>query len=60
MTLKPKYYDIVTPVQLLYYNDYSEDSDGKVVTKGNVYTHPLGKVAFDIELPGKLQLELNA
>ena len=52
-TLKPKHYDIVTPVQLLYYDDYIEDSDGVILSKGNLYTHPLGKVSFDIELPGK-------
>ena len=52
-SLKPKHYDIVTPVQLLYYDDYSEDSDGVVLRKGKLYTHPLGKVSFGIELPGK-------
>lgn len=51
-SLKPKYYDIVTPVHLLYYDEYSENSDGVVVSKGTPYPHPLGKVSFDVELPG--------
>ena len=53
-SLRPKHYDIVTPVQLLYYDDYTENSDGVVVSKGQLYTQPLGKVTFSIELPGKL------
>ena len=50
MILKPKYYDIVTPVQLLYYDDYKEDNG--VVTKKNLHSL-LNKVSFDVELPGK-------
>ena len=53
MILKPKYYDIVTPVQLLYYDDYQENNG--VVTKKNVHNHPLGKVTFGVELLGKSQ-----
>ncbi|PFX33767.1 Coagulation factor VIII [Stylophora pistillata] len=49
MILKPKYYDIVTPVQLLYYDDYKEDNG--VVTKKNLHSL-LNKVSFDVELPG--------
>ena len=52
--LKPKHYDIVTPVQLLYYDEYTENSDGVVVRKGTPYPHPLGKVSFDVELLGKI------
>lgn len=52
-SLKPKHYDIVTPVQLFYYDEYTEDADGVVLSKGTLYTHPLGKVSFGIELPGK-------
>ena len=51
-SLKPKHYDIVTPVHLLYYDDYVENSDGVVVSKGTPYSHPLDKVSFDAELPG--------
>lgn len=50
MILKPKYYDILTPVQLLYYDDYKEDNG--VVTKKNFHTLPLDKVSFGVELPG--------
>ena len=53
MILKPKYYDIVTPVQLLYYDDYQENNG--VVTKKNVHNHPLSKVTFGVELSGKSQ-----
>lgn len=53
MILKPKYYDIVTPVQLLYYDDYQENNG--VVTKKNVHNHALGKVTFGVELSGKSQ-----
>ena len=51
-SLKPANYSIVTPVQLLYYDEYREDDAGVVVSKGQHYSHPLDKVAFDIELPG--------
>ena len=51
-SLKPANYSIVTPVQLLYYDEYNEDEAGVVVSKGQYYSHPLDKVAFNIELPG--------
>lgn len=51
-SLKPANYSIVTPVQLLYYDEYSEDEAGMVVSNGQYYSHPLDKVAFNIELPG--------
>ena len=42
----------MTPVQLLYYKDYSEDGD--VITKGAPLSSPLPlqTVAIDIEIPG--------
>lgn len=40
----------MTPVQLLYYKDYSEDGD--VITKGTPFSSPLQTVAIDIEIPG--------
>ena len=40
----------MTPVQLLYYKDYSED--GEVITKGAPFSNPLQTVAIDIEIPG--------
>lgn len=52
-SLKPANYSIVTPVQLLYYDDYSENSAGVVLRKGNHFSPPLDKVAFNIELPGE-------
>ena len=55
-SLKPKHYDIVTPVHLLYYDEYIENSDGVVVSNGTAYSHPLGKVSFDVELPGRILL----
>ena len=51
-TLKPANYSVVTPVQLLYYDKYNENSDGVVLSKGRYFSHPLDKVSFDIELPG--------
>ena len=53
-SLKPANYDVVTPVQLLYYDDYRENSEGKVLSRGRLFRQPLDKVAFNIELPGKL------
>ena len=53
-SLKPANYDVVTPVQLLYYDDYRENSEGMVLSKGRLFSHPLDKVAFNVELPGKL------
>ena len=51
-SLKPANYSVVTPVQLLYYDDYSEDPEGEVLHKGRYFSPPLDKVAFNIELPG--------
>ena len=53
-SMKPANYSVVTPVQLLYYDEYSETSEGEVLSKGNYFSHPLEKVAFNVELPGKL------
>ena len=52
-TLKPSNYSLVTPVQLLYYDDYLENSEGIVMSKGQYFTHPLDNVTFNIELPGE-------
>ena len=52
-TLKPSNYSIVTPVQLLYYDDYLENSQGILLSKGTYFSNPLDKVAFNIELPGE-------
>lgn len=51
-TLKPSNYSLVTPVQLLYYDDYLENSQGILLSKGRSFSNPLDKVAFNIELPG--------
>ena len=58
-SLKPKHYDIVTPVHLLYYDVYTENSDGEVVSKGTPYSHQLGEVSFDVELPGSILYCVN-
>ncbi|KAK2570616.1 Neuropilin-2 [Acropora cervicornis] len=50
-TLKPSNYSLVTPVQLLYYDDYLENSQGILLSKGRYFSNPLDKVAFNIELP---------
>ena len=52
-TLKPSNYSLVTPVQLLYYDDYLENSQGILLSKGKSFSNPLDKVAFNIELPGE-------
>ena len=52
-TLKPSNYSLVTPVQLLYYDDYQENSQGILLSKGKYFRSPLDKVAFNIELPGE-------
>ena len=52
-TLKPSNYSLVTPVQLLYYDDYLENSQGILLSKGTYFSNPLDKVAFNIELPGE-------
>lgn len=49
-SLKSGKHHIVTPVQLLYYKEYSEDGD--VITKGFPFSSPLQTVAIDIEIPG--------
>ena len=46
----------MTPVQLFYYKDYSEDGD--VITKGAPFSSPLQTVAIDIEIPGR-NVDLN-
>jgi len=51
-TLKPSNYSLVTPVQLLFYDDYLENSQGILLSKGR-YFSSLDKVAFNIELPGE-------
>ncbi|XP_068755299.1 uncharacterized protein [Montipora capricornis] len=51
-TLKPSNYSLVTPVHLSYYDDYLENPEGSILSKGRYFSHPLEKVAFNIELPG--------
>lgn len=49
-SLKSGKHHIMTPVQLLYYKEYSEGGD--VITKGAPFSSPLQTVAIDIEIPG--------
>ena len=45
---------IVTPVQLLYYKEYSENPPGHVITKGVPYSTPLETLSIEVEIPGKI------
>ncbi|KAJ7391350.1 hypothetical protein OS493_018393 [Desmophyllum pertusum] len=49
-SLKTGRHHIVTPVQLLYYKEYTDD--GHVITKGTPFSSPLQTVAIEIEIPG--------
>lgn len=53
-SLKFKYYDIVIFVYFFYYDEYIENFDGVVVSKGMLYFYLLGKVFFDVELLGRI------
>ena len=52
--LKTGVHHIVTPVQLLYYKEYSEDQQGHVISKGAPFSSPLQPVAMEVEIPGKI------
>ncbi|XP_068753099.1 uncharacterized protein [Montipora capricornis] len=43
---------IATPVQLLYYKEYSENPPGHVITKGVPYSTPLETLSIEVEIPG--------
>ena len=53
-SLKTGRHHIVTPVQLLYYKEYREDSQGHVTTKSAPLSPPLQTVAIEIEIPGRI------
>ena len=53
VTLKQGKHHLVTPVLLLYYDQYSENEQGDVVNKGNFFSTPLANVEFDFEIPGQ-------
>ena len=52
--LKTGRHHIVTPVQLFYYNEYSENSQGQVTAKGALFSVPLQTVAMEVEIPGTI------
>ena len=58
-SLKTALHNIVTPVQLLYYKEYSEDHDGHVISKGVAFSSPLQTVAIKVEIPGKILIAVS-
>lgn len=52
-TLLPGKHHMVTHAQLLYYNQYEEDAQGQITSKGDFYKLPMHKMDFDFEIPGK-------
>lgn len=55
-SLRTGVHHIVTPVQLLYYKEYSEDAQGHVTIKGAHFSSPLQTVAIEVEIPGRICL----
>ena len=58
-SLKTGLHNIVTPVQLLYYKEYSEDHDGHVISKEAAFSSPLQTVAIKVEIPGKILIAVS-
>lgn len=58
-SLKTGLHNIVTPVQLLYYKEYSEDHDGHVISKGVALSIPSQTVAIKVEIPGKILIAVS-
>jgi len=53
-SLKTGLHRVVTPIQLLYYKEYSEDLQGHVITKGAPFSSPLQTVSMEVEIPGRI------
>ncbi|KAK3754817.1 hypothetical protein QZH41_002133 [Actinostola sp. cb2023] len=51
-TLKAGKHHVVTHAQMIYYEQYTEDAQGVVTSKGTFYKLPLHTMKFDVEIPG--------